>query len=279
MIGGLTLEDAMAPELFRNPSSPPPLIAIPLVALMEDLEPEQLTGVLFGGYFQLYFPWLTKPGEVLESSELNAELENSWGATVAYLEDRLGRISTVESALSGGSVTMASMVRIRWILPSATTAPESLERVFYGLRASATVPFIRFFPSGGRQSPLLKLGLHPNGTPLISDSTILTNYLKYTAPKSQSVIVGKIPLVSKYVEKGAAFTLLMFEDGSCDISLEVPQRGQIYASIVVSEAEHTLVKILQELGFNPNSMELRDLHATYNLTYCQHRYLGYQVIY
>jgi hypothetical protein len=71
-----------------------------------------------------------------------------------------------------------------------------------------------------------KLGLHPNGTPLISDSTILTNYLKYTVPKSQSVILGKIPLVSKYVEKGAAFTLLMFEDGSCDISLEVPQRGQ-----------------------------------------------------
>ena len=56
----------------------------------------------------------------------------------------------------------------------------------------------------------------------------------------------------------------MFEDGTCDITLDVPQRGTTFSSTIVKFAEKRLGTIIVELGFSSSSIpELRDIHATY----------------
>jgi hypothetical protein len=159
---------------------------------------------------------------------------------------------------------MMTMVRMRWVLPPPAAKPESLEKTFYSLPASATIPFLRYFPMGGG-TPLLKLGLNTDGSPIIEDPRILANYINQPAPHTKSaVILARVPMNSPHVEAGAAFTLYMFEDGTGDISLEVPQRGATYAAVVAAEAQRVLRGVMVAIGFPPEfTAILRDLHATY----------------
>ena len=270
MIGSLILETALSPELIAN-GAVPVVTAISLAELAPPT-PEELTTALYGGYYQLYFPWLTAPGQVLDAAAPTAALGDAYAAATAYTADRLTRIQVVQRALAAGvagaSVTMNTMTRLRWTLPPPPTKPESLERTFYGLRATATVPFIRFFPVG--RPPLLKLGLKTEGVPFVEDDKVFAQYLNQAAPalKSSSVILAKIPVTSAHVEKGAAFTLFMFEDGTCDISLDVPQRGATYVAAVAIDAQRILRSVITALGFAPETEPvLRDLHASYKWTH------------
>ena len=266
MIGALILESALSIELAVSDVIPT-LVAIPLIALAP-AESDELTSSLYGGYYQLYFPWLTAPGQVLDAAVPSTVLSEEYAAAVLYSEDRIGRIGAVQAALAaergGTSMTMNTMVRLRWVLPPPSEKPTSLEHTFYGLRASATIPFIRFFPAG-KQSPLLKLGLKPDGTPFLDNDKVFAQYLNQAAPSTtSSVILARIPIASEHVERGAAFTLYMFEDGTTDISLEVPQRGATYIAAVAADAQRTLRSVVSSIGFDPETTTvLHDLHATY----------------
>jgi len=266
MIGSLILETALSPEILATGTLP-----VVTVISLADLAPaseDELTGALYGGYYQLYFPWLTAPGQVLDAARPTAALGEAYAAAQAYTADRLTRIRVVQRALAkdaaGESVSMTTMTRLRWTLPPPSEKPESLERTFYGLHATATIPFIRFFPVG--RSPLVKLALKPDGAPFLNDDKVFAQYLNQAAPvlKSASVILAKIPIDSAHVGRGAAFTLFMFEDGTCDITLEVPQRGTTYVDAVASDAQRILRSVVTALGFPPETEPiLRDLHATY----------------
>jgi hypothetical protein len=264
--GSLILEEALALEISRNADgSLPPLVAICLAALQPESE-EQLTGPLYGGFYQLYFPWLMNPGQVLESIR-TTDLQEAYESVRIYSRDRSKRIQAVDAALTakvgGAGVAMTSMVRIQWKLPLPATQPESLEEVFYGLKASETVPFVRYFPQGSTSTPLLKVALKPDGQPYIDDDRTFTLYLSRPAPTANSaVVLAVIPLQTSVAGRGTAFTLYMFERGCAVIKLEVPQRGGTYLSIVAREAEEALARILPEIGFEPR-LELLDIHATY----------------
>ena len=268
MIGSLILETALSPELMMSPSIPT-LVAIPLASLAPEGE---VSDELFNGFYLLYFPWLNAKGQIKDATNPSKELGEVYAAAVPYSEDRAGRISTVQSALAkgvaGSSVTMNTMVRLRWTLPPPSAKPESLELVFYGLHASATVPFLRFFPSN-RGAPLLKLGLKPDGSPLIDDDKVFAQYLNQPAPNMKSaVIMARIPLTSPHVATGAAFTLFMFEDGTSDISLDVPQRGATYIAAVAADAQRILTSVVTSLGYPADTTPiLRDIHATYRWTH------------
>jgi hypothetical protein len=264
MTGSLILEEALALEINRN-ATLPPLVAICLAALQPESE-EQLTGPLYGGFYQLYFPWLMNPGQVLEATR-STDLKEAYESVRIYSRDRSKRIQAVDAALGakvgGAGVTMTSMVRIQWKLPLPSTQPESLEEVFYSLKATETVPFIRYFPQGSTSTPLLKVALKPDGQPYIEDDRTFTLYLSRPAPTANSaVVLAVIPLQTSVAGRGTAFTLYMFEQGCSIIKLEVPQRGSTYLSIVAREAEEALARILPELGFEPR-IELLDIHATY----------------
>jgi hypothetical protein len=271
MVGSLLLETALSPEIIQSNGFIPVVEAIPLFSLRKDFTIETLTPALFHGYFQFYFPWLTSHGQVLDSAgtAMTTDQKNAYAAIIPYMEDRLGRIDIVQRALSknyaGSSVSMTSVVRLRWILPPPTTKPVSLEKVFYEIPVSERIPFLRFFPMGGKSSPILKLGLSSNGIPFLRDEKILTSYLNHAAPSVQShVIVARVPLTSSFVEKGTAFTIYMFEDGNSDITLEVPHRGATYIGAAVTDAQRHLQDIVPALGF-PSSIQplLRDIHATF----------------
>ncbi len=270
MIGSLILETALSPEIMAT-SVIPTLEAISLAALVDpEMAAEALTPQLFGGYYQLYFPWLTAPAQVLDSRSTaktgpNAE---AYAAAVIYTEDRVGRISVVQNALrrrlGGTAINMQTMVRLRWVMPVPRERPESLEKTFYGLKASATIPFIRYFPAD-RGTPLLKLGLAPDGSPYVSDPRIFSLYINQPAPSTKSaVILARVPMMSPHVERGSAFTIYMFDDGTCDITLEVAQRGATYLAAVATDAQRVLREVLAAIGFGPAAQAtLRDLHATY----------------
>lgn len=274
MTGTLILEAALSPEILAAAGGLPVVTAISLAAL-QPVEPEALTAALFGGFYQLYFPWLTAPAQVLDAAVVAPTQRDreAYAAVVPYLEDRTGRIELVQRALAtrlrGSQATMATVVRMRWTLPPPSAKPESLEKTFYGLTASATLPFLRFFPVGGKGAPLLKLGLKPDGTPIIDDERALAHHLSIPAPAIKSgVILARVPLTSAHADRGAAFTLYLFDDGNSDITLEVPARGMKYLAAVATDAERLLRGIVREIGFPPNTIPtLRDLHAMYRWTH------------
>lgn len=265
MVGGLLLEVATAATEI--------ITAINLASLTQGLEPEQLTPPLFSGFYQLYFPWLTAPGQVLDAASItpNADQKKAYATTVPYLEDRTGRIDIVQRALTravgGDRMTMSTMVKLRWFLPAPASRPESLEKTFYGLKATPRIPFLRYFPAAGTGAPLLKLALHPDGSPVLSNPKVLAAYLNRPAPNIRNaVIVGRIPLPSTArVEEGAAFTLHMFEDGTSDITFEVPQRGATYLASVAAEAQRLMRELIPILGYpvTTTELQLRDMLATY----------------
>jgi len=265
MVGSLTLESALSPELSVSQAIPT-ITAISLSTLMPD-HAEEMTAHLYGGFYQLYFPWLTAPAQVLDATSSSRHLKESYAVTVPYIEDRIGRISTVQKTLGRGgiAVTMTSLVRLRWTLPVPDHKPESLETTFYELHATEAMPFLRYFPEGGRGAPLMKLGLQPDGTPIISDDKVFARYLNEVAPTATSaVILAKAPIVSAHVERGAAFTIFLFADGTSDITLEVPQRGATYIAAVAADAQDLLRSIVAEMGFAPDTVPiLRDIHASY----------------
>lgn len=274
MTGTLLLEAALSPEILAAAGGLPTVTAISLAAL-QPAEPEALTAALFSGFYQLYFPWLTAPAQVLDAAATAQSQRDreAYAAVVPYLEDRTGRIDLVQRALAarlrGSQATMTTVVRMRWTLPPPSAKPESLEKTFYGLTASATLPFLRFFPVGGKGAPLLKLGLKPDGTPVIDDERALAQHLSIPAPAIKTgVILARVPLTSAHVDRGAAFTLYLFEDGNSDITLEVPARGMKYLAAVAADAERLLRSIVREIGFPPTTEPtLRDLHATYRWTH------------
>jgi hypothetical protein len=266
MVGSLILETALAPEI-ANGGAIPTLVAINLAAL-HDAAP--VTTQMLFGFYQLYFPWINAPAaiEVAGATARSAADSETYAATVPYMEDRIGRIQVVQRALQsrvgGASVSMMTMVRMRWVLPPPASKPESLEKTFYSLPASATIPFLRYFPMGGG-TPLLKLGLNHDGSPIIDNPQTLASYINQPAPHTKSaVILARVPMNSSHVEAGAAFTIYMFEDGTGDITLEVPQRGFTYAAVVAAEAQRVLRGVMAAIGFPPEfTAILRDLHATY----------------
>lgn len=274
MIGSLILESALSPEIVAGTGALPTVEAISLAALAADLTAETLTSALFAGFFQLYYPWLTAPAQVLDSASttMTPALRDAYAVTLPYSEDRAGRISVVQRALAarvgGTSMAMTSMVRLRWVLPPPAMRPTSLEKTFYSLRAGPLIPFLRFFPAAGAgagSAPLLKLGLKEDGSPIIDDARVFAQYINQPAPNTKSaVILARVPMRSTHVERGAAFILHMFEDGTVDISLEVPQRGATYIAAVASDAQRLLRDVLVGIGFSADTIPiLRDLHATY----------------
>ena len=262
MTGALTLETALSPEII-SAGAIPVVTAISLASLKMD----DIPLAVFGGYYQFYFPWLTAPAQVIDSATDSPALRESYAAVFPYIEDRTGRIELVQRALAAtepSNVNMNTMVSLRWTLPPPQKKPLSLERTFYSLTATETIPVMRYFPPSGilGQSPLLKLALKSDGTPIIVDAKLYTQFLNQPAPNSKSaVIMARIPLAS---DRRISFILNMFEDGTCDLTLEVPQRGTTYIAAVAVEAQRVLQSVMAELDFTADTPPmLRNLHATY----------------
>lgn len=277
MTGGFILETALSPEILST-GAVPVLTAISLAALVPT-EAGDLTPALFNGFYRLYFPWLNAAEQVLDapSTTRTPEMIATLTAAAPYIDDRLQRIGVVQKALergvAGDAVAMKTMVRLRWVLPPPPARPESLEKTFYGLHATAAIPFLRFFPAQGRGASLLKLGLQEDGTPIVSNEKVFAAYMNTPAPNMESaVILARIPMDSTHVERGAAFTLYMFEDGTTDITLEVPQRGATYAAAVATDAERLLGQVIQTIGYPADTQPiLRDVHATYSWSHPEPR--------
>jgi hypothetical protein len=271
LLTDLVLEAALAVELRSAPrASAVEAPAIPMVVAicMADLAPassEELTDDLLRGFYQLYFPWTLTAQQVLNAARNTEAIRAEYAATVPYMLDRTGRIEVAQAALErqygGKSIRMTTMVRMRWTLPPPAEKPESLEETFYQLRATAELPFLRYFPPAGKGTPILKLGVHEDGSLIIDDPKVMTQYLNQPPPVANAgVIVARIPMTAGV----SAFTLYMFEDGSTDITLEVPQRGMTYLASVATAAEQMLATIIVGLGFPEGTQPiLRDLHATY----------------
>ena len=258
LLGATILEDILTPTS-----------QVEAISLTEFESPT--TAPLLYGYIQLYFPWITEPSQVSAAGEPTVLLRDAYASALPYMLDRSGRIGVVETALTKGvagpSVSMQTMVRMRWTLPDPEEAPLSLEKTFYSLKASATLPFLRFFPVAG--PPILKVALTPDGRPLIDDQKIFLQYLSQPPPVlKKAVIMARIPIDSEHVKKGTAFVLHMFDTGAADITLEVPQRGTTYIAAVAADAERILMDVLVQIGFPAEKMPvLQEIHATYKWTH------------
>jgi len=270
MTAGLTLEAALSPEMLAaGLTEPPQIIAISLAALQPE-KPEDVTPALLNGFYQLYFPWLQTVSQVLDATAtvMSARDREALAAAAPYLEDRAGRIGIVQAALAahvaGPTATLTSFTQLRWTLPPPSSRPTSLEKTFYGLTATKAIPFLRFFPVAGKGAPLLKLALKPDGGPVLDDDKMYAQFLGQPAPNTTgAVIVARVPLATRQAER-AAFTIHMFDDGTSDVILEVPQRGVVYTAAVATDAERILRELLPTIGFPPESAPmLQGLNATY----------------
>lgn len=254
------------------------LVAVTLASIVPDTISDSMTAEIYHGFFQYYFPWLTAPSQVLDagSSVMSSGLKETYAVTVPFLEDRTGRISLAQKSIqriasvNPPKMEMTTMIRMRWLLPTPLSRPDSLEKTFYGLKATPLIPFLRYFPPEGTGAPLLKLALNSDGTPVLVNPKVLASFLNQPAPNFKSgVIVARIPLTTSGSSegKGFAMTAHLFDDGTSDITLEVPQRGTTFPATVVLDSLHLLRNVMTAMGY-PEEITpiLRDLFATYKFT-------------
>ena len=271
MVGSLTVEAALAPEL-QSVSSVARIRAVSLAAL-QPADSEGPSAREFAGFYQVYFPWLSQTNQITNAASATASaataIRDAYAAVLPYLEDRNGRIGVVQSALErhiAGTrpFQLQSLVNVRWTLPVPAVKPASLEETFYALPASEALPFMRYYPQAGQGSPILKLAVNPDGSPLIENQQQVHSWLAEPVPNHKmALIIARIPLQNT---PGAAFTLQMMNDGdgSTDIRLEVAQKGQRWPVTVATEAERLLRPVLASVGFPADvNPILRGLHATY----------------
>lgn len=227
-------------------------------------------GVL-AGYIQLYFPKIKTKEEALKSKD------ESFSVARDYIAQRNERIKEIDTVLGDAKLASSDPFRLRFlyrwkgILPKFPGEQKSLDILFYEIKISEHIPFLRYFPEKGHGEPLLKLATGPSGFPIISDKLMLSSFLEEEPPTGcGAVLIAKIPFSSLSsavpAVRNVSLTICWLEDCSSIITLEAPRKDMPLEFGVVEEAKDLLSKALLSVGYtNPIDIKLNELSAQYRI--------------
>ena len=228
---------------------------------------------VFQGYFQLYWPAINT-AELADAalSPITVKEEEIFTTSAKYIAFQDERFSKIESLLSSDNgakpASLRELRRYRAILPQKEPFLNGgLELLFYTLQTSEHLPFLRFFPQSERVAPLVKVHSNKAGKllldeeildALLADNPIITN---------SALLLLKAPIRHPRAPVGAAWSLLIHEDGSAELSIGAPRKDAPLTRLVVDAAWSSLPEFLTKTPWAETpSQTLAELNAVYEFT-------------
>jgi hypothetical protein len=232
--------------------------------LQED--PSQVTASLFAGFIRLYFPLLDDI-EILDDAMSNEadEASESYAACQVYVGDRQQQLMHLQDTFKGHNglnlISCRSIESLHVKIPKILPLPESLEILFFELKLSSALPYLRYFSDTPDQEPIMRylkdVYLPPN---------ILSNWLKELPETKNKVIVGKVLIRGSKIPLGSAFDIAFLSDNTNTAKLETTRKDSPYPGHTVEEGLLELRGFIENNTFNHEfePLELSYLHGRFN---------------
>jgi hypothetical protein len=147
-------------------------------------------------------------------------------------------------------------------IPPIVPEPESLEILFYELKLSQELPFIRYFSNRGDQEPILR---YLKNAYIPADA--MAAWLKEPVSKNEQLILGKILIRGNRIPAGSAFDVLFFADKSSRVEIQSPRKDHLFLGSLIEEGLKGLEKFVTTNAFqqveNKSPLKLYELHGKF----------------
>ena len=221
-----------------------------------------LTDEVFFGFVHLYFPMISTKEEFVQGF---LELTDSDKEEFLFLESHRTNVSKryqkLEEILKTKGIPstpiLTNLLDLHYDLPKKKRfAKGFLELRFYEMEPSIHMPFLRFFPSNIREMPIVKL-MSTGGISAIENKKVLNKLLEdQPSSKLGAVILIKAPVRTPEAPLGTTWTIRIYEDGSAELTIGAPRKGQPLSGKVLKDAFEMLPKLLAQTPWLP-TMELK----------------------
>jgi len=256
-----TLEDCLRPHALEKP-------ILHIWRLSEIVgDAATIDARKFDGFIRLYFPGLADLSvldEAYKNEENTAEVQESYKVCETYIkarQDQLIRIQEdlIENASSMGDLSCRAIERIKIALAPITPKPESLEVLFYELKLSPALPFLRYFSDRGDQEPILR---YLKNIELPQEA--ISTWLKEPMTKKEHLIKGKILIRGNRIPVGSAFDVMFYGDNKMHlVELESPRKDHLFLGTLVEEGLKGLEQFVKTNPFETDRLQLLELHGKF----------------
>lgn len=224
----------------------------------------------FQGFFQLFWPLLNTSealNDALSSlTEQDRILFDTANEYMEYIDARFLKIESTLETMAAKPVELRELRRYRGLLPQKEAFLNGqLELLFYRIKPTAEIPFLRYFSSSERVAPLVKIATTDAGVPLIENPKLLEALLADEPNAAEGgVLLIKAPVKHPRAPLGTTWTLRIMEDGSAEVIIGAPRKDAPLPRSVIEAAIQALPQLLFATPWS-DSMEttLVELNAVY----------------
>lgn len=231
------------------------------------------------GYFQLYFPRISKTAllQDFERAPSASEMEDIDAAR--YYHDELDkRLVKIESFMTKKMepCTLKQLHRVRFILPAKPgfSSSADLELAFYESVVSENIPFIRYFPGNQRTPPLIKLAESSATKQPVIDQAILSKMLREIPElggggdetTKYGILIYKVPISGSNIPAETMWTLsVLGNDGTAELVLHAPRKDAPLTYEAVQVCFGRLQPFLESISYSAADLKLVELNASYTI--------------
>jgi len=262
-----TIEDSFRSNQIKQPT-------LHIWRLSEILGPDRnaINIQLIDGFIRLYFPWISElriEDAYVENSDSESESKDEYYKICkSYITSRQEQLTRLEEALKKhgskmGELYCRAIEKLKIRIPTIIPKPESLEILFYELKLSQELPFIRYFSDRGDQEPILR---YLKNAYIPADA--MTAWLKEPVSKKEQLILGKILIRGNRIAAGSAFDVLFFKDNTARVEIQSPRKDHLFLGSLIEEGLVGLQKFVTSNSFEQiepptASLKLIELHGKF----------------
>jgi hypothetical protein len=258
-----TIEDS-----FRSNHLKQPTLHIWRLSEIVGPDPTAINIQLFDGFIRLYFPWISEISSIEEAYDTDEAESEYYKICKTYITSRQEQLAHLEDALKKhgsriGELYCRAIEKLKIKIPAIIPKPESLEILFYELKLSQELPFIRYFSDRGDQEPILR---YLKNAYIPADA--MAAWLKEPISKKEQLILGKILIRGNRIAAGSAFDVLFFKDNSARVEIQSPRKDHLFLGSLIEEGLVGLQKFVTSNSFEqiepPSAaLELLELHGKF----------------
>jgi hypothetical protein len=239
-----TIEDS-----FRSNHVKQPTLHIWRLSEIVGPDPTAINIQLFDGFIRLYFPWIFELSSIEEAYDTDEAESEYYKICKTYITSRQEQLTRLEDALKKngsriGELYCRAIEKLKIKIPAIIPKPESLEILFYELKLSQELPFIRYFSDRGDQEPILR---YLKNAYIPADA--MTAWLKEPVSKKEQLILGKILIRGNRIAAGSAFDVLFFADNSVRVEIQSPRKDRLFLGSLIEEGLVGLQKFVTSNSF------------------------------
>lgn len=231
---------------------------------------------VFQGFFQLFWP-LLNTAEALNDAllPLTPQDRSIFDTAEEYMKYIDKRFDKIEEALQSDGMKTAKHVELRELRRYRGVLKQKeeflnggLELLFYKIKPTEDMPFLRYFSSSERVAPLVKVASTAAGNPVIDNPKLLESLLADEPNGIEGgILLLKAPVKHPRAPLGTTWTMRIMEDGSADVSIGAPRKDAPLLRVVIEAA---IAALPQFLAATPWADEVEttlvELNAIYEFT-------------